>query len=113
VSKGTIQEPPPFDVARRTIDGVKIRYARSGTGSEKVVLLSRWPETIFAFAAVRGGLTKQFEVLALGLPGFGRSEARKDLLAQQRKRRVGKSRSHPNEAKIVKTRQRELSTPGA
>ncbi len=108
-----LQEPPPFDVVWRTIDGVKIRYARSGTGSEKVVLLSPWPESIFAFAPAWGGLTKQFEVLALDLPGFGRSEAREDLLAPQRKRSVGKSRNHPNEAKFVKTRQGDLATPGA
>jgi pimeloyl-ACP methyl ester carboxylesterase len=108
VSTGTIQEPPPFDVAWRTIDGVKIRCTMSGTGSQKVELLSRWPESTFAFAAVRGGLTKQFAVLALDLLGFGRSEAGTDLFARQRK-----SKSHPNEAKIVKTRQRDFSTPGA
>jgi pimeloyl-ACP methyl ester carboxylesterase len=83
VSTGSVQEQPPFDVAWRTIDGVKIRYARSGTGSEKVVLFSPWPESIFAFAPVWGGLTKQFEVLAFDLPGFGRSEAREDLFAPQ------------------------------
>jgi pimeloyl-ACP methyl ester carboxylesterase len=32
---------------------------------------------------VWGGLTKQFEVLALDLPGFGRSDAREDLFAPQ------------------------------
>jgi pimeloyl-ACP methyl ester carboxylesterase len=84
MSAGSVQEQPPFDVAWRTIDGVRIRYARTGTGSEKVVLFSPWPESIFAFAPVWGGLTKQFEVLAFDLPGFGRSEAREDLFAPQR-----------------------------
>src|SRR5258706_7683463 len=74
-------EQPPFDVAWRTIDGLKVRYATDGKGAEKVVLFSRWPESIFAFAPVWGGLTKQFEVLAIDLPGFGRSEARDDLFA--------------------------------
>src|SRR5580700_660703 len=78
MSNEVVQEQEPFDVAWRTIDGVKIRYARSGTGSEKVVLFSPWPESIFAFAPVWGALTKQFEVLAFDLPGFGRSEARED-----------------------------------
>ncbi|MGD0679708.1 MAG: rhodanese-like domain-containing protein [Polyangiaceae bacterium] len=32
-----------FDVAWRTVDGLKIRYATSGTGGEKVVLFSPWP----------------------------------------------------------------------
>ncbi len=74
----------PFDVAWRTIDGLKVRYATNGKGSEKVVLLSPWPESIFAFAPVWEGLTKQFEVLAIDLPGFGRSEAREDLFAPQK-----------------------------
>src|SRR5258705_7145243 len=84
VSSGVVQEKQPFDVAWRTIDGLKVRYATNGRGSEKVVLLSPWPESIFAFAPVWGGLTKHFEVLAIDLPGFGRSEARDDLFAPQK-----------------------------
>ncbi len=78
-----VQEKQPFEVARRTIDGLDIRYATSGSGGEKVVLFSPWPESIFAFAPVWSGLTKQFEVLAIDLPGFGGSEARDDLFAPQ------------------------------
>ena len=74
----------PFEVAWRTIDGLKVRYATGGKGSEKVVLFSPWPESIFAFAPVWDGLTKQFEVLAIDLPGFGGSEAREDLFAPQK-----------------------------
>lgn len=81
MSTGSVQEQPPFDFAWQTIDGVKIRYARSGTGSEKVVLFSPWPESILAFAPVWAGLTRQFQVLAIDLPGFGRSEGRDDLFA--------------------------------
>jgi pimeloyl-ACP methyl ester carboxylesterase len=84
MSKETIREPRPFDVAWRTIEGLEIRYARSGNGGEKVVLLSPWPESIFAFAPVWQGLTRQFEVLAIDLPGFGRSQARDDLFAPQK-----------------------------
>jgi pimeloyl-ACP methyl ester carboxylesterase len=73
-----------FDVAWRKIDGLNIRYATGGHGGEKVVLFSPWPESIFAFAPVWDGLTKQFEVLAIDLPGFGRSEARDDLFAPQK-----------------------------
>src|SRR5881394_1745563 len=83
VSSGIVQEKEPFDVAWRTIDGLKIRYATNGSG-EKVVLFSPWPESIFAFAPMWVGLTKQFEVLAIDLPGFGRSEARDDLFAPQK-----------------------------
>lgn len=80
-SMRTIQ---PFEIAWRTIDGLNIRHATGGKGSEKVVLFSPWPESILAFAPVWEGLTKQFEVLAIDLPGFGQSEARDDLFAPQR-----------------------------
>ena len=83
VSKEILQERQPFDVAWRTIDGLKIRYATDGKGEEKTVLFSPWPESIFAFVSVWPGLTRQFEVLAIDLPGFGRSEARDDLFAPQ------------------------------
>jgi pimeloyl-ACP methyl ester carboxylesterase len=84
MSSGTVQELRPFDVAWRTIDGLEIRYAAGGNGEEKVVLFSPWPESIFAFAPVWSGLTKKFEVVAIDLPGFGRSEARDDLFAPQK-----------------------------
>jgi pimeloyl-ACP methyl ester carboxylesterase len=77
------REQKPFDVAWRTIDGLKVRYATGGSGGERLLLLSPWPESIFAFAPVWAGLTKQFEVLALDLPGFGQSEAREQLFAPQ------------------------------
>jgi len=83
VSKDILQERQPFDVAWRTIDGLKIRFATDGKGEEKTVLFSPWPESIFAFVSVWPGLTRQFEVLAIDLPGFGRSEARDDLFAPQ------------------------------
>ena len=83
VSKEILQERQPFDVAWRTIDGLKIRYATDGKGEEKTVLFSPWPESILAFVSVWPGLTRQFEVLAIDLPGFGRSEARDDLFAPQ------------------------------
>ena len=59
VSKEILQERQPFDVAWRTIDGLKIRYATDGKGDEKVVLFSPWPESIFAFVPVWPGLTRR------------------------------------------------------
>jgi pimeloyl-ACP methyl ester carboxylesterase len=78
-NKGTIQERPPFDVAWQTIDGLEIRYAAGGASGERIVLFSPWPESIFAFAPIWDGLVRQFEVLAIDLPGFGRSQGREDL----------------------------------
>jgi pimeloyl-ACP methyl ester carboxylesterase len=83
VNKATVLERQPFEVEWQTVDGLKIRYAVSRSGGERVVLLSPWPESIFAFAPIWGGLAKQFEVLAIDLPGFGRSEGRDDLFAPQ------------------------------
>jgi len=79
-----VQERQPFDVAWQIIDGLKVRYATGGSGGERVMLLSPWPESIFAFAPIWVGLAKQFNVLAIDLPGFGRSEARDDLFAPQK-----------------------------
>ena len=84
MTEKAIQEQAPFDVAWRTIDGLKIRYATNGKGTEKLVLFSPWPESIFAFAPVWAGLTKDLELLAIDLPGFGRSEARDDLFGPQK-----------------------------
>lgn len=82
--KEIVQERPPFDVAWQIIDGLKVRYATGGSGGERVMLLSPWPESIFAFAPVWVGLAKQFNVLAIDLPSFGRSEARDALFAPQK-----------------------------
>src|ERR1700674_867416 len=84
VSRGIVEEQQPFEVAWKTIDGLKVRYATSGSGGEKVVLFSPWPESIFAFVPVWGGLTKQFEVVAIDLPGFGGAEAGDELFAPQK-----------------------------
>jgi pimeloyl-ACP methyl ester carboxylesterase len=81
MSKALGNDRPPFDVAWQTIDGLRVRYARGGSGDERVMLLSPWPESIYAFASEWPGLAKQFELLAIDLPGFGRSEARDDLFA--------------------------------
>jgi pimeloyl-ACP methyl ester carboxylesterase len=79
----TTSERPPFDVAWQTIDGLKIRYAAGGNSGERIVLFNPWPESIFAFAPVWSGLVRQFQVLAIDLPGFGRSEGRDDLFSPQ------------------------------
>ena len=84
MSEVIVDEQPPFDVAWRTIDGLRVRYAMGGTGGESVMLLSPWPESIFAFVQVWVGLAKRFDVLAIDLPGFGQSEGRDDLFAPRK-----------------------------
>jgi pimeloyl-ACP methyl ester carboxylesterase len=69
-----------------TVDGLQIRYARSapagsGAGAETVLLLSPWPESLYAFWPMWPELARQFSLLAVDLPGFGQSQGRPDLMA--------------------------------
>ena len=84
VNNETVQAQQLFDIEWQTIDGLNVRYASGGKGGESIILLSPWPESIFAFASVWDGLAKQFNVLAIDLPGFGRSEGRDDLFAPRK-----------------------------
>ncbi len=66
----------------RTIDGVRIRYADSGSPDKPaVVLTSPWPESVYAFAPMWASLAEHARLLAIDLPGFGASERRDDLLS--------------------------------
>jgi pimeloyl-ACP methyl ester carboxylesterase len=65
-----------------TIDGLRIRYAASSKQhKENLLFLSPLPESVFAFNPMWEGLSSQFNLLAIDLPGFGKSEARKDLFS--------------------------------
>src|ERR1700733_3662902 len=75
----TTTTPP---VRFRTIDGVRIRYADSGsTQKPAVVLTSPWPESVYAFAPMWASLSEHARLFAIDLPGFGASERRDDLLS--------------------------------
>ena len=63
------------------IDGLKIRYADSGTAYGPVIVLtSPWPESLLAFRRVWPLLTQTGRLVAVDLPGFGHSEGRPDVL---------------------------------
>ena len=65
-----------------TLDGLAIRYATSPKpGTERVVLLSPWPESIYAYLPTWQRLAERFSLVAADLPGFGRSQGRPDLLS--------------------------------
>jgi pimeloyl-ACP methyl ester carboxylesterase len=69
-------------VGFRTIDGVRIRYADSGSRQKPAaVLTSPWPESIYAFAPMWAPLSEHARLFAVDLPGFGASERREDLLS--------------------------------
>jgi pimeloyl-ACP methyl ester carboxylesterase len=65
----------------RTIDGVRIRYADSGSQQPVILLTSPWPESLYAFAPMWATLAEHARLFAVDLPGFGASERREDLLS--------------------------------
>jgi pimeloyl-ACP methyl ester carboxylesterase len=65
----------------RTIDGVRIRYADSGSRGPVLLLTSPWPESLYAFAPTWDKLADHARLFAIDLPGFGASERRDDLLS--------------------------------
>lgn len=66
----------------RTIDGLSIRYAESDQAQEaEALLLSPWPESLYAFDATWSQLAEQAHLIAVDLPGFGHSELREELLS--------------------------------
>ncbi len=66
------------------IDGLEIRFARSGAPAGIPVLLtSPWPESIYAFRGVLPTIEASHPLIALDLPGFGRSEGRPDVLSPE------------------------------
>ncbi|MCX2951616.1 alpha/beta fold hydrolase [Lentzea sp. NEAU-D7] len=68
----------------RTIDGLSIRYAVSASSKPSALLLSPWPESIYAYDATWAKLAAHASLVAVDLPGFGHSEMREDLLSPSR-----------------------------
>src|SRR5271170_6620738 len=67
-----------------TIDGLQIRYARSeGIDGDPILLLSPWPESIYAFLPTWETFSRLGPLLAVDLPGFGRSQSRPDVMAPE------------------------------
>lgn len=68
----------------RTIDGLSIRFAESerlATQRGDALLLSPWPESVYAYEAVWPTLARHAHLVAIDLPGFGRSERRDALMS--------------------------------
>jgi pimeloyl-ACP methyl ester carboxylesterase len=67
---------------QRTADGLVIRYAEAGEASDETVLLvNPWPESLFAWETIWSRLSQAARLVAIDLPGFGRSERRDELLS--------------------------------
>jgi pimeloyl-ACP methyl ester carboxylesterase len=67
----------------RTIDGLSVRFAQSEARSDHALLLSPWPESLFAFAPTWSRLAEHAHLVAIDLPGFGHSERRDALMSPQ------------------------------
>jgi pimeloyl-ACP methyl ester carboxylesterase len=64
----------------READGLAIRCAEAdGVGDETVLLLSPWPESLFAWNTIWSRLAQSARLVAIDLPGFGQSERRAEL----------------------------------
>ncbi|MDT5222993.1 MAG: hypothetical protein QOG19_400 [Mycobacterium sp.] len=63
-----------------TIDGLSIRFAEAGIGPRDALLLSPWPESVFAFEQAWPRLAEVAHLVAVDLPGFGGSERRAELM---------------------------------
>lgn len=64
----------------RTIDGVSIRFVESEPRDVDALLLSPWPESVFSYEPVWSRLAEKTHLVAIDLPGFGRSERRDALM---------------------------------
>jgi pimeloyl-ACP methyl ester carboxylesterase len=65
----------------RTIDGLSIRYAESEQRDDHALLLSPWPESLFAFEPIWLRLAEHTHLVAVDLPGFGHSQRSDALLS--------------------------------
>ena len=72
----------PIRTQVRTIDGVSIRFAESDKrGGDDALLTSPWPESLYAFEPAWSRLADHAHLVAIDLPGFGRSERRNELMS--------------------------------
>jgi len=65
----------------RDVDGISVRYAESDPRPVDALLLSPWPESVFAFDRVWARLAERAHLVAVDLPGFGHTARRDDLLS--------------------------------
>ena len=65
----------------RTIDGLAIRFAESEERDTHALLLSPWPESLYAYEATWSRLAERAHLIAIDLPGFGQSERRDALMS--------------------------------
>ena len=65
----------------RIIDGLSIRFAESEERDDHALLLSPWPESLYAFEPMWSRLSEHTHLVAIDLPGFGHSDRGDALLS--------------------------------
>ncbi|MGC1458946.1 MAG: alpha/beta hydrolase [Steroidobacteraceae bacterium] len=76
------QLPNIGHVTTEIIDGLRIRLSRNGLSDGIPILFtSPWPESIYAFHRVLPYFVEAHPVVAVDLPGFGRSDSRPEVMA--------------------------------
>jgi len=68
-----------FVITFRVIDGLTVRFAQSEDRDDHALLLSPWPESLFAFEQMWARLAEHTHLVAIDLPGFGHSQRRDAL----------------------------------
>jgi len=78
----TVILPDIGTVATVEIDGLSVRYARSGASKTMPILLTApWPESMYSFHRVLPRLASEHPLIAVDLPGYGRSQSRPGVMA--------------------------------
>ena len=62
----------------KTVNGLKINYEEKGEG-DLIVLLHGWGSNITLFANMTDLLSKKYKVVAMDMPGFGKSDEPKEV----------------------------------
>ena len=67
----------------RVSDGVRIRFAdnKADSSAATVLMLSPWPESLWAFRGIWHRVSEAARAVAIDLPGFGHSDGRPELIA--------------------------------
>ena len=66
----------------RVSDGVRVRFTDNKADADTtVLLLSPWPESLWAFRRIWDRVAALGRVVAIDLPGFGHSDGRPELIA--------------------------------
>ncbi len=95
------------------IDGLAIRFAESDHRDDDALLLSPWPESLYAFEPTWPRLAEHAHLVAVDLPGFGHSQRRNALLVPAGDGRVRRSRSPTRSGSSARTWSVPTSAPAA